>query len=47
MLRMLGKVEDIMDSASRFVEIYLDGRRGKPAAAEMYTKDETFSEEAS
>ena len=44
---MSGKVEDIVDSASRFVEMYLDGSRGKPAAAEMYTKDGTFSDEAS
>jgi hypothetical protein len=37
MERIEGKEEDIVDSAARFVVIYLWGRTGAPAAAEMYT----------
>ena len=35
MLRSLGKDEAMVDSASRFVSMYLLGRIGVPAAADM------------
>ena len=34
-LLILGKVDAMVDSASRFVDIYLDGSMGVPAAADM------------
>ena len=40
--RMEGKEEAIVDSAARFVVMYLWGRTGAPAAAEMYMKVGTF-----
>ncbi len=46
-LRSLGNEEAIVDSASRFVVMYLFGSRGAPAAAEMKMKDLTFWKEAS
>ena len=42
MLRILGNEEAIVDSASRFVSMYLFGSIGAPAAADMYAKDGTF-----
>ena len=41
MYRILGKEDAIVDSASRFVVIYLFGNIGAPAAADMKTKDGT------
>ena len=39
MLRSEGKEDAIVDSASRFVEIYREGSIGAPAAAEMKMKE--------
>ena len=47
MLLNFGNDEAIVDSASRFVLIYRDGRIGAPAAADMKTKVGTFSKFAS
>ena len=47
MLLSLGSDEAIVDSASRFVLMYRVGRIGAPAAADMKTKDGTFSKFAS
>ena len=41
-LRSLGNDEAMVDSASLLVVIYLLGKIGVPAAADMKTKDETF-----
>lgn len=47
MLRRSGSLEDMVTSASLLVDIYLLGRIGAPAAAEMYTKVGTCSLEDS
>lgn len=47
MLRSSGRVEVIVSSASLLVVMYLAGRTGAPAAAEMYTKAGTCSVEDS
>ena len=47
MLRRSGRLDDIFDSASLFVEMYLFGRIGAPAYAEIYTKVGTCSNEDS
>lgn len=44
MLRISGKCFAIVDSAARFVVMYLAGRTGAPAAADMYTNAGTFFE---
>lgn len=46
-LRRPGSFEDIVVSASLFVVMYLLGRIGAPAEAEMYTKVGTCSLEDS
>src|SRR5206468_2892607 len=46
-LRRFGSSDDMMASASLFVVMYLWGRRGAPAAADMNTKVGTFSRVAS
>lgn len=46
-LRRLGNEDAMADSASRLVVIYLFGKIGAPAAAEMKMKDLTFSKAAS
>lgn len=46
-LRRLGNEDAMVDSASRLVVMYLRGKRGAPAAAEMKTKDLTFWKDAS
>lgn len=46
-LRSFGNEDAMVDSASRFVVMYLLGSMGAPAAAEMKTKEGTFWKEAS
>lgn len=46
-LRRLGNEDAMVDSASRLVVMYLFGKSGAPAAAEMKTKDLTFWKDAS
>ncbi len=46
-LRSLGKDEAIVDSASLLVVMYRFGNIGAPAAAEMYTNEGTFWNDAS
>lgn len=46
-LRSSGSLEEMIDSASLLVVIYLLGRIGAPAAAEMNAKVGTFSLEDS
>ena len=43
MLLSFGSDEAIVDSASRFEVMYRPGRIGVPAAADMKTKEATFS----
>lgn len=38
-----GKADCMVDSAARFVMMYLDGNTGAPAAADMYAKVGTFA----
>jgi hypothetical protein len=47
MLRSPFRLDDMVDSASLLVEIYLFGRIGAPADAEMYTKVGTCSNDDS
>ena len=46
-LRNFGSDDEMVDSASRLVVMYLFGNIGAPAAADMKTKDGTFWKEAS
>lgn len=46
-LRSLGSEDAMVDSASRFVVMYLFGSMGAPAAADMKTNEGTLWKEAS